>query len=589
MKHLKKIVSALIILSMIIAIVPFQVSATELVARVGDTTYTTLQSAFDNADFNTVVVLLNNIDFGQITTGKASITIESYKTVTLDLNGKEIKGEYYNGQIIVVSEGAELTIIDSSEEKTGKITALSYESGTANAIQIDNSSNEESEKTTLIINGGTIQGYTSAINVRSGSNFVLNGGTIKSEPGIENPAVTFDGSGLVTINGGTVIGTTYAVSGPRSADYSLTINGGNLISTSSSGDFAAVKITNYAAVAITGGMLTGSYAWRDETTSASDNSITISGGTFVGTKGLVCYKNINKNCPVTLYGGTFNHNPETILNMTIDDGYEVTNPNDYYTVKRDCSSHIYDYTKPTWKWVIIQGEPAAFVSYKCSNCNETSAPVRANVSGPVESEGKLTYTATDSEHAECPASVKVIESEFTVKHNGVAEPATYKWGDICTLTSSDGISKWTINGETVADGVDSYTFAVTGNVDIISAVTGAAAAPTPVIMVTITSTEAGKAVINAKWTIPGENITVESVKIYRGYTIAEKIIDSNTLKTNGKVFDSELCVQYGDYTLKLDGLTSGTYQHAYVEINYKIGESETTLTVESAAKYVHIV
>ena len=52
----------------------------------------------------------------------------------------------------------------------------------------------------------------------------------------------------------------------------------------------------------------------------------------------------------------------------------------------------------------------------------------------------------------------------------------------------------------------------------------------------------------------------------------------------GTQYDTGLRVTTGDFTLHLDHLTSGTYQHVIIKIDYTLHEEHKTLTSKAVDK-----
>lgn len=134
MKNLKKrLFSMLLIVIMIITLMPTSAFADEVVAKIGETPYTSLQEAVNNAPDGqeTVIDIVNNIDGGELTTSDTTtvntvVTIPESKNIVIDLNGYTIGAQlktngnnYYN--VHVIRNDGILTIQDSSENQTGTI------------------------------------------------------------------------------------------------------------------------------------------------------------------------------------------------------------------------------------------------------------------------------------------------------------------------------------------------------------------------------------------------------------------------------------------------------------------------------------
>jgi len=157
-------------------------------------------------------------------------TIEIAGEVALDLNGYVISlSDTYAGidSMFVVLHGGKLTVNDSSAAKTGKITT----ENNANVfvgIKMTKAGGDNSKTATLIVNGGTIEGTDYAISGngnlgRDNTDVTVNGGTlIGGTVGIFQPNI-----GKVTINGGKITGAT----GIEMRAGELVVNGGEIIAT----------------------------------------------------------------------------------------------------------------------------------------------------------------------------------------------------------------------------------------------------------------------------------------------------------------------------------------------------------------------
>ena len=151
--------------------------------------YTNLETAFTAVNTNGgTITLLKDVDwvdgFSEISSGK---------TVTLELNGYEIKSSGAIGYII--NNYGNLTIQDSSDAKTGKITSIA---GGGIPVWVSGG--------TVNITGGTFTSGTYAVRVNGGE-AIISGGTFTSD----ERAVRVGGTGIATISGGTFKGDTYSI------------------------------------------------------------------------------------------------------------------------------------------------------------------------------------------------------------------------------------------------------------------------------------------------------------------------------------------------------------------------------------------
>lgn len=141
--NLRKILSVLLAVVMILSMVSIGAFAEEsAVAAIGDDTYSSLQAAVNAAENGQTVKLLDNIQISNGYYDGEAIKVEAGKNIILDLNGKVlsqyVKDPGMSGVAVAVRAGAVLTVVDSSEEQTGKISACST------VVQLEGTLNLES-------------------------------------------------------------------------------------------------------------------------------------------------------------------------------------------------------------------------------------------------------------------------------------------------------------------------------------------------------------------------------------------------------------------------------------------------------------
>ena len=251
---------------------------TEPVAAIGDTKYPTLAAAVEAADNNaTTVTLLKDTT--------ENVTIPTGQTITLDLNGKNIKPTTGNA---IVNKG-NLTIVGS-----GEVAAQNSESA-AIANFPDATAN---------VNGGTfVSAYWYVIKN-------LGNMTIDGPVTIKKPEGNTDTSSLID-NGW--YGSTDKVAGESvsaQADKAkLTIKSGEFTGKSGSASCSVIKNDDYATLDISGGTFdsTNNQNTSNSTTILNWNVATISGGTFIGQYPLAngAYNNTADKGQFTISGGTF--------------------------------------------------------------------------------------------------------------------------------------------------------------------------------------------------------------------------------------------------------------------------------------------
>lgn len=256
---------------------------------------------------------------------------------------------------------------------------------------------------------------------------------------------------------------------------------------------------------------------------------------------------------ITITGGTYTVDPTDYL----AEGYAAVEDEGVYTV------HEINYANPIVTWGPVDGDYKATFTYQCADCGEDVAEeyVTPDFS---KFKGVVTYTAEDT-HGN-PAANTIVET-YTVAYNDEVQAASYHWGDKCTLTA-DAKSDWYIGDTIVASAVASYTFPVVDNTVIRSVALEEDKEPEAVISATFTSDAPGKAVFNAKWSIPAGSDII-SVKTYRAMTKAANTYEAEQFM--GLVSANELGMRglNGDYTLRLSNLKAARYQHMLLVIEYR--------------------
>ena len=238
-------------------------AVTANVAKVGETEYPTLAEAVAAAKDGQTVKMLNH----------TKVTQEIYfsgKTITLDLNGKIITGQFEDYYSVIEAQGTAATLIveDTSAGKTGTIHSNHY------GLTARDDGN-------ITVNSGTIIGDDAAAlsgnNTTGNMNFTVNGGTLTAGKG---PAIYQSGQGKLTITGGTLNG------GISLRMGQVNISGGTINAATENLDSPA-EFYNYSGNAWLPDALYvfgGTYDKGDETYGNSLN-LNITGGTFNCTNG----------------------------------------------------------------------------------------------------------------------------------------------------------------------------------------------------------------------------------------------------------------------------------------------------------------
>ena len=273
--------------------------------------------------------------------------------LTLDLNGHSIKAKTTGLEqvlktkdaVVLVRRGAQLTINDSSNGK-GSIDYNGVESVYV-AVKLTDGNDTGSEVAKLTVNGGTLKGYYYGISgngTRHGTEVVINGGAITAANAEEGTAIYHPQDGLLTVNGGTVS----APTGIEMRSGTLTVNAGAIKSTASTFDEkgngsgttmtgVAVAVSQHVTdkdlkVVINGGTLTGPYALYEKDLQNE-----------TGTKALEIKDGIfegqvySKNCTAFIKGGTFSD--VNALN------YFADNANVSMKLDKDCSISAFNLEK----------------------------------------------------------------------------------------------------------------------------------------------------------------------------------------------------------------------------------------------------
>lgn len=323
----KRIISALLAVCLLVSLGTVGVFA-DGGAPATDDVYTTLPAP----DENGVIKLDKDVVLS------TSADIEG--NVVLDLNGHSITAsdswpsDDIHDYLIGVKRGATLTIRDSGNN--GIINAAEpSKDGLIVAVKLTTKGEGETGNTAaLLVEDGTITGTEYAISgngTRHGTSVVINGGNIiaTTGTGIYNPQ-----DGALTVNGGSVTGYNSAIE-LRSGE--LTITGGSFtakapsygVAASGSGTTvtgAAVAISQHTTkkaitVSISGGTFTGAYAFAqtDIQNNGSTNNVKITGisnGTFNGNVA-------SDNCTGFITGGTFKVTDDTELADCLAPGLDV--------------------------------------------------------------------------------------------------------------------------------------------------------------------------------------------------------------------------------------------------------------------------
>ena len=189
------------------------------IAKIGETTYSSLQDAIDAAGTNpTNIELLRGI---QYTNQDSYVNIAEGQDITLDLKGFSIISAIEDS---VIKNNGKLKITDSSGKNRSKISG-SYENTIHNKLGA-----------TLEINNGTITRIIAKDNVIYNEGTLnITGGNISQPEGSENSIYNI---GSVTISGGTIENT---ITNTNSGTFEM--SNGTLIGTIQNSENAGIEIT----------------------------------------------------------------------------------------------------------------------------------------------------------------------------------------------------------------------------------------------------------------------------------------------------------------------------------------------------------
>lgn len=255
------------------------------VAMIGENEYPTLGLAVAAAQNGETIKLVADADIYE------QVAVDG-KNVTIDLNGKNItyKGGALNSGALMVYNGAGLTVNGEGNIDGGENAAA--------AIALTHKDHYDATKTAVLtVNGGNITGKKYAVvgnGTRNNTQITINGGNLKSG----NAAIYQPQIGTLVINGGTLTGTNTAV---EIRSGSLKITDGTLTATA----------TEFSCDANGNGTTTvGAALAIEQHTTKNDIKVEITGGTFNGVKA-VNESNPQENDPapqveMSITDGTFN-------------------------------------------------------------------------------------------------------------------------------------------------------------------------------------------------------------------------------------------------------------------------------------------
>ena len=246
------------------------------VAKIGETTYATLQAAIDAAKDGDTVTLLADVDLG-------SSKIGFYKTgcenLTFDLNGHKITSAIQNNGTVVASRVGlvikngtiENTCTDKAKAKTSAVYVTS--GGTTTLENVTLHSNYSGLYVCQLSNAVTV-----VVNVEKDT--VINGGMYGVNLDAPKGTATTAPGVTLNVNGGTITGTEYGIhaNSPSSGKYG-TINANITAGTVGGVCVVSNNANQPVKLDITGGTINGKL-YNPISTNGASSTVTISGGTF---------------------------------------------------------------------------------------------------------------------------------------------------------------------------------------------------------------------------------------------------------------------------------------------------------------------
>lgn len=270
---MKKVLAT--ILALVMALGLTTMAWADNVAKIDGTGYATLQEAVNVANNGQTIVLQSDVVL------TASLNVAVGKTVTLDLNSYKITANM-NGPHMICNAG-NLTITDSSENKTGEIAKIGAETNFGYVIE----------------NHGTMTLDRCKISSTSvESSAIENGWYTASENTAETSCtMTIQNAEVVSVNAN---GGLYTV---KNDDYGVMVINGGVFTNDVAG---AGAVLNWNDLTINGGTFTGASAVRTLKSGSSHFEIgksQIKNGTFNG--GIDTLDNYNTSITIAVTGGTF--------------------------------------------------------------------------------------------------------------------------------------------------------------------------------------------------------------------------------------------------------------------------------------------
>lgn len=311
---MKKVLATILALVMALALCSVSWADEAKVAKIGNAEYATLQEAVNAATAGQTIVLQDNV------TLTASLIVAGDKTVTLDLNSYKITADM-NGPHMICNAG-NLTITDSSANKTGEIAKIGAETNFGYVIE----------------NHGTMTLERCKISSTSVKSSAIENGwyTASENTAGTSCTMTIQNAEVVSVN---AAGGLYTV---KNDDYGVMVINGGVFTNGLAG---AGAVLNWNDLTINGGTFTCASAVRTLKSGSSHFEIgksQIKNGTFNG--GIDTLDNFNTGITIAVTGGTFS----TDVTEYLAEGKILQKNGDTYTAVTNSGITSGTYTaKPT--------------------------------------------------------------------------------------------------------------------------------------------------------------------------------------------------------------------------------------------------
>ena len=316
--------------------------------QIGEEKYETIQEAVDVVENEGTITLIENVSVTETSDPNGNVVYYTGdKSFTIDLNGKELKGNTSNVIFrFQKSEGAENTITI----KNGTVEALQ---NSWSAISIGSSASTKTNVNLVDLTVKSQKANDMAVRARSGAEFTMTNCTVVAT---ESAGGICAGGGNVTLNNVTVNQTGWysnnwnSVALGLSGGAKMTINSGNYTSNPNGdahGTWVAYVMSSGGILEINGGTFNGTVAQTANSANAcglicadAKSEVYINAGEFNSTGAILDIRNNTGGTPnpkAVLAGGTFSADPRTSglygSNLiSVAEGYEVYKEADLWKV-----------------------------------------------------------------------------------------------------------------------------------------------------------------------------------------------------------------------------------------------------------------